>query len=303
MYNFTVNQSCFRLVDLPWGILSVPASPEASPPARDRRQLALHEEHGLAEQRQGRRPGGRPTGQASAAVDIFTEKTVETALVSQASRAVGHVKRLRRADPNLSRDDLLKALEDRFYRATRRSGRAAGAAVSSGTASAISGTRKDTLEAAVFYVLAATEAYEIPLSELDYREGVVRAVLLAKKADWLVNLLASKTAPHWAGKFVAWLPEPATRRIGRINDVMGPEFVTEQGQGGIVLEKVVEREVGSAFGWLTNTTFAWHVIRVTKGALNDLENDLAIDGDIVGEDDGEPDDMGSGTPGPIGRSG
>ncbi|UUL76327.1 hypothetical protein NG819_21150 [Pseudarthrobacter sp. Fe7] len=55
----------------------------------------------------------------------------------------------------------------------------------------------------MFYVLAATEAYEIPLSELDYREGVVRAVLLAKKADWLVNLLASKTAPHWAGKFVA----------------------------------------------------------------------------------------------------
>ena len=263
----------------------------------------MHEERGLAEQRQGRRPGGRPTGQASAAVDIFTEKTVEAALVSQASRAVGHVKRLRRADPNLSRDDLLKALEDRFYRATRRSGRAAGAAVSSGTASAISGTRKDTLEAAVFYVLAATEAYEIPLSELDYREGVVRAVLLAKKADWLVNLLASKTAPHWAGKFVAWLPEPATRRIGRINDVMGPEFVTEQGQGGIVLEKVVEREVGSAFGWLTNTTFAWHVIRVTKGALNDLENDLALDGDIVGEDDGKPDDMGSGTPGPIGRSG
>lgn len=255
----------------------------------------------MAQQR-GSRSGRRPSGQASAAVEVFTKKTVEAALVSQAHRAVGRVHRLRRADPKLSRDDLIKVLEDDFYEAAKRSGLSAGEAISSGSASAVSGTRKETLEAAVFFVLAATEAYEIPLSELEYREGVVRAVLLAKNADWLVNLLASKTAPHLAGKFVAWLPEPATRRISRINDVMGPGFVVDQGEGGFVIEKLVERGVGSAFGVITNAAFAWNVIRVTKGALHDLERSLALDGDIVGEDDGEPDDIvDSGTRGPTGH--
>lgn len=256
----------------------------------------------MAQQRGGRSSGRRPAGQASAAVEIFTKKTVEAALVSQTHRAVGHVHRLRQANPSLSRDDLIKVLVDEFYEAAKQSGLSAGAAISSGSAAAVSETRKETLEAAVFFVLAATEAYEIPLSELEYREGVVRAVLLAKNADWLVNLLASKTAPHWAGKFVAWLPEPAARRISRINDFMGPGFIVDQGEGDIVIEKVVERGVGSTFGWLINTTFAWHVVRVTKGALNDLERSLALDGDIVGEDDGEPDDIvDSGTQGPAGH--
>lgn len=245
--------------------------------------LEIHEESSLTEHRGGRRPAGKPAVKAPAKAGPLTVQSVESALTTQAPRAVAHVRRIRKANPDMSREEILRRLETKFRLDAARTGRAAGAEASSGAGKAIdSGSGKATLEVAVFFVLAATEAYKVPLSELEYREEMVRAVLLVRKTDWAVRLLAARTAPHLAGKIMARIPASALRPI---NNVMGPRFMTLYGQsGGIVLADELEREVAGAFGSLTNSAFAWNVIRVTRQTLESSDFAFDVDGDIVDED-------------------
>lgn len=235
----------------------------------------------MDEHSRSRRSKRKPAGKVVVKATTHTVQTVEAALKIETPRAVDYVKKMRKANPGMSRADLLQILESKFRLDAALSGREAGAAIFSGAASAAF-ARKETLEVAVFFVVAATEAYGIPLSALEYRKELVRAVLLVKKSDWAASLLATRTAPHWAGKIVARIPDSSTRRI---NAVMGEKFFTlEDADGGIVLAEAVERELASTFGSLANSAFAWNVMRVTRRTLESSELAFGIDGDVVDED-------------------
>lgn len=248
----------------------------------------MHEESGLAQQRGGRRPAGRPTGKPGA-IEPFTRRTVELALKTQADDAIGHVNGLRQEHPGLSQVELVRKLEAEFRKKARGIGRATGAAGTPRSTTATSSTGKETLEAAVFYVLAVAEAHDSPHSKLGYRENLVRSVLLAENTDKAIRALASRTAPHWAGKMVARIPEAAYQPI---NKVMGPDFIVLSGHSGvIVIDEWAERGVGAGLGLATNTAYAWWVIRNCRKAFKSPDTAVDPEAVIVEEDIIVPDDV------------
>lgn len=239
----------------------------------------------MTQQRGGRRPAGKP-----GTIEPFTRQTVELALETKADDAIDHVNWLRKEHFGLPQADLVGMLETKFRKDVRQIGRKSGAA---GTPRNIMGTAspgRETLEAAVFFVLAVAEAHDSPHSELAYREELVRSVLLARSTDKAIRALASRTAPHWAGKMVSKIPDATYKPINR---VMGPDFIVPSGQSGvIVIDEWVEREVGAGIGWATNTAFAWYVIRASRRAFNNPDSAAADpDAVIIEEDVIAPDDV------------
>lgn len=285
-------------------MLSVPASREASPPARDQEPLALHKERGLAEQTGRRKPARKPAGRRPEAVEPFTDQTVEVALKSQAPRAVRYVKWPRKEDPNLSQTDLVRTLETKFRREAVRIGRASGAPHASRDAARIAATDrsagKATLESAVFFILAVTEAHDIPLVELEFRERLVRSVLLAKGSDNAVRMLASQAAPRLASRITAKIPASTFKPI---NNFVGYPLITKRGQTGtFVIEDLAASGVGSLIGFGTNAAFAWHVIRASRSSFKKPDLDGVIfEGDAI-EPEAIIDIVDDGTPGPAARN-
>lgn len=246
----------------------------------------------MAEQTGRRRPAGRPAGPGRGTIEPFTAQTVEAALKSQAHRAVRHVVRLRNEEPDLSDADILKKLEGKFRRDAFEIGRKAGAAAASegtdGTATIETIAGRLTLESAVFYVLAATEAYEVPLTELEDREDLVRAVLLAEGTNKAVRRLASRAAPHVARKIVVKIPASSFKPI---NDAFGYRVVTKRGQtGDIVLEDAAAKITGGLIGIGTHVLFTQNVIRVTKRTLEGIRTASVREGDVLDESDDIGDD-------------
>ncbi|TSE15712.1 hypothetical protein B1A87_007150 [Arthrobacter sp. KBS0703] len=239
----------------------------------------------MAQQSRGRKQAGRPAGPGRGAIEPFTAQTVDAALKSQAHRAVRHVVRLRNEHPDLSDADILKKLESKFRRDAFEIGRKAGAAAASegtaptATVDTIAG--RLTLESAVFFVLAATEAYEVPLAELEDREDLVRAVLLAEGTNKAVRRLASRAAPHVARKIVVKIPASSFKPI---NDAFGYRIVTKRGQtGDIVLEDAAAKIAGSLIGIGTHVLFTQNVIRVTKRTLEGIREASGRKGDVLDE--------------------
>lgn len=232
----------------------------------------------MTQQRRGRRPAGKP-----GTIQPSTRQTVELALRTQADDAITHVNWLRKEHYGLPQAELVRMLETKFRKDARQIGQQSGAA---GTPQIRTGTTspgRETLEAAVFFVLAVAEANDSPHSELGYREELVRSVLLARSTDKAIRALASRTAPHWAGKIVSKIPEATYKPI---NKVMGPDFIVPSGQSGvIVVDEWAEREVGAGIGWVTNTAFAWYVIRASRRAFNSPDSAVADPDAVIVEED------------------
>lgn len=269
-------------------------------PAQGR--LALHEESGLAEQTGHRRPAGKPFSQRPGAVKPFTDQTVELALKTQAPRAIRYVKWLQKEDPHLSQTDLVKTLENKFRREALRIGRASGAAQASRDSARVAATDrsagKATLEAAVFFILAVTEAHDIPLAELEFREKLVRSVLLAKGTDNAVRMLTSQVAPRLASQITAKIPASTFKPI---NNLVGYRLITKRGQTGtFVIEDLAASGVGSLIGIGTNTAFAWHVIRASRSSFKkpDLEGVILDEGEDAPGPEDNIDIVDDGAPGP-----
>lgn len=242
----------------------------------------------MAEQTGRRRPAGKPTGKP-ASIEPFTKRTVELALKSQADDAIDHVNWLRKEHPGLPQADLVRKLETEFRKRVRRIGRESGAAGTPRSTTGTTSTGTETLEAAVFFVLAAAEAYNSPHSELRHREDLVRSVLLARSTDKAIRALASRTAPYWAGKAVAKIPETAYKPI---NKVMGPDFIVLSGQSGVfVIDEAAERGVGAGIGWATNGLFALWVVRASRKAFKSPDSAIDLEAVIVEEDIIVPDDV------------
>lgn len=256
----------------------------------------------MAEQTGRQRPGGKPRSQRPGAVKPFTDQTVELALKTQAPRAARYVKWLQKEDPNLSRTDIVKTLENKFRREALRIGRASGAAQASRDSAGVTATDrsagKAVLEAAVFFILAVAEAQDIPLAELEFREELVRSVLLAKGTDNAVRLLTSQVAPRVASQITAKIPASTFKPI---NNLVGYRLITKRGQTGtFVIEDLAASGVGSLIGIGTNTAFAWHVIRASRSSFKkpDLEGVILEDReDTAGRED-IIDIVDGGTPGP-----
>lgn len=249
--------------------------------ARERRGT---EESGLTQQRSGRGPAGKSRG----TIQPFTRRTVELALKTQADGAIDHVSWLRQEQPGLPQADIVRKLEAEFWKKARRIGRESGAAGTPRSTTGTTSTGTETLEAAVFFVLAVAEAYDSPHSELRHREDLVRSVLLARNTDKAISALASRTAPHWAGMAVAKIPETAYKPI---NKVLGDDFIVLSGQSGsFVIDEAAERGVGAALGWVTNTAFAWWVIRASRKSFKSPESADNLEAVVV-EDIIKPDDV------------
>ncbi|MCI9870518.1 hypothetical protein [Arthrobacter humicola] len=247
----------------------------------------------MTQRRSGRRPAAKPKG----TIEPFTRRTVELALKTQADDAIEYVNWLRQEHPGHSQADLVRKLETKFWKDARQIGRESGAAGTPRNTIGADSTGTETLEAAVFFVLAVAEANSSPHSELRYREELVRSVLLAKGTDKAIQALASRTAPHWAGKVVAKIPEAAYKPI---NNVMGPDFIVKSGQSGvIVIDEVAERGVGAGIGLATNTAFAWWVIRASRRAFKRPDSAVADLGVVIIEEDViDPDEVVEGKAGP-----
>jgi hypothetical protein len=192
------------------------------------------------------------------------------------------VKWLQKEDPNLSQADLVKTLEKKFRREAVHIGRASGAAQGSRDSARVAATDrsagKATLEAAVFFILAVTEAHDVPLAELEFREKLVRSVLLAKGTDNAVRILTSQVAPRVASQITAKIPASTFKPI---NNFVGYRLITKRGQTGtFVIEDLAASGVGSLIGIGTNTAFAWHVIRASRNSFKkpDLEG-VILEGD------------------------
>lgn len=238
----------------------------------------------MAEQTGRRRPAGRPT-----TIEPFTRQTIERALKTKAEDAIDHVNCLRQEHPGLSQADLVRKLEAGFWKKARRIGSESGAAGTPRSTTAPTSAGTETLDAAVFFVLAIAEAHHSPHSELRHREDLVRSVLLAKSTDKAISALASRTAPYWAGLAVARIRETAYKPINR---VMGDGFIVPPGgSGAIVIDEAAERVVGAGLGWATNTAYALWVVRASRKAFKSPDSAVDLEAVIVEEDIIVPDDV------------
>jgi hypothetical protein len=194
------------------------------------------------------------------------------AIEVQTPLASGHVARLRRRMPGASADEIVHALEKRYLASVCTMGVAAGGAAAApgiGTTAslALALTEISTfLETTTLFALAVADVRGVRIPDLERRRSLVLAILLGESGSRIVEKTAGRTGAHWGAKLAAGVPAEV---IGRINRVLGRNFVTKYGakHGVLALGRVVPFGVGAAIGGAGNAALGYNSIRAARRAF------------------------------------
>ncbi|MGO4230448.1 hypothetical protein AB4Y72_16490 [Arthrobacter sp. YAF34] len=193
-----------------------------------------------------------PSPNGAEAPDHALLEKINSILKGQASPAAAHVRKLRTKHPRLTPAAILKKLETELLITTSAAGAAAGATSAApgiGKAAALAitlGGPAVSLPAAVFYILAVAEVYQIPPSDIEHRRKLALSILLEQGADSAIPNFAKKTSQHWTRKTLKAIPGSVLKPI---NGLFHPNFITKTGPTGtIVLKTVLPYALGAVIG-------------------------------------------------------
>lgn len=199
-------------------------------------------------------------------------KGVDKALGVTRPTVLKHIDKARRKRPDATPAEVIDALGRRFTTTVAGTGAAAGASAAAPgvnlpvSVALAAGDATGFMAAAMLYVLALAEIYDIPVDDLDRRKTLLLGVLLGDAGVEAVHKVAGRTGKHWAGKIVTAIPSSS---IKQVNKVLGPRFVTKYGsrQGVLVLGKQVPFGFGAAIGSAGNAMFARFTVRSANRAF------------------------------------
>lgn len=180
-------------------------------------------------------------------------RVFEKSLVTQQPLAKSNIERLRRVHPDKTPKELIKVLDQWYLTAVTTTGAGAGAVaavpavglpggIAAGFADGVAFT-----EASVLYVLTVAEIHDLHPEDIERRKLLVMTVMLGDAAAEAVKPAVAKMGPHWAKQIINAIPMEA---IYKINNVLGPRFVTKYGtkQGVLVLGKQLPVGIGVVLG-------------------------------------------------------
>lgn len=210
----------------------------------------------------GRRDPKRETSEQST-IDLFTEKTVDAALLRQGPLAVRHVSMLLEKSQKNTRALVLKKLQWRLRVELAGSGFISGVKTAvPGSGSAIlqaANPRQKIVDTTVFYILAAAEAHGIAVSDLEDPRDLLWPVLLALDTDTVTRMIVEHSGKYWSGLITKRIPRTT---VARWNTTFGPAtFVKHRSANGkVVVAEVVDGGIGGFIGGLSNFGLAHAVI-------------------------------------------
>lgn len=192
---------------------------------------------------------------------------------------LGHVRATVRRNPKATPAEVVQSLGAQFTTLVAATGAAAGGGaaapgvgIPAGLALAVADATAFTT-AAMTYVLAVAEVYDIPTEDVVRRRTLLLGVMLGDSATPIIKEAAGRTGAHWGKKVVQSVPVAALRKV---NGVLGKNFVTKYGtkQGILVLGKTVPFGIGAIIGASGNAAFAQFTIRSTKKSFGPPPTEL-----------------------------
>jgi len=181
--------------------------------------------------------------------------------------------------PEASPQEVLDALEKRFWILSSTAGGSVGAIAAIpvvGTLTAIGLSTVESvgfLEASIFYIIARAELHGLPTDDLMRRQTLVMTILLGGSGQATLTKAVGRTSNHWAKEVLTRIPAQSLRAV---NSVLGHNMITKYGtkQGIIVLGRVIPFGIGAALGGTFGALSARAVMSATDKAFGPLPEDF-----------------------------
>jgi UPF0271 protein len=216
-------------------------------------------------------------------------RALDRALVAQRPAARAFARRLRRAAPDATPDDLLLATEKWFRRTAMGAGGSVGAASAIPGIGTVSGLALVTAEVVSFldlsalYALTVAEIHGDATDDPERARALVMGILLGERGRKLVLEFVRSRAPQTFFKTTAWgslvteaLPQAFIGDLGqRLSATFLSKFASSH-IGGFV-GKLLPFGIGAAVGALGNRVLANDVIRAASTAFGDAPTTFSGD--------------------------
>lgn len=197
----------------------------------------------------------------------------------QAPAVEAYVRRLRRAHPNATPDEIITRLEKRYLAAVMASGAAVGSAAAVpgiGTLAALSAVAGETvvfLEATSLFVLTVAEVHGISAQHREWRRALVLAVLVGEDSKHAIADLVGpgRTRGAWLSESAISLPLPA---VSQLNNRLMRYFVKRYAlrRGTIALGKMLPMGLGAVVGGGGNRIMGKKIISNARNAFGPAPN-------------------------------
>jgi hypothetical protein len=226
-------------------------------------------------------------------LEKYVRKALERAVAIQQSTVQEYISRTRRRNPEASPEEILAALELKYFTSVTMAGGSVGGIAAAGITVPVA-LAASVAEVGVFaeltalYTLAVAEIYGEPVDAIERRMTILMTVLIGESAVTVVEKAAGRTGKYWGKTIVNKIPMSS---IKSINKLLGPRFVTKFGtkQGVLVLGRAIPFGIGALIGGTANAFIANGVIRAVNSAYGPAPDEwptvLEIDETFLPDDD------------------
>jgi hypothetical protein len=206
-----------------------------------------------------------------AAVERALDVGLDKALAVQRPVVLGYLDRVRRRNPQMTPDELVRQLERRYLAAVVGIGGASGAAAAvpgvGTTATIASGAAEITafVSASAMFVLALAELHGVRVSDPDVRRALVVAVLIGEGGEAVLSGAVGETK-HWAQVLGRTTSKD---KIAGINGHLAHLLLARFGarQGALLLGRALPLGIGAGVGAVGNAALARGAIGTARKAF------------------------------------
>ncbi|SFS15529.1 hypothetical protein SAMN04487783_2061 [Agrococcus baldri] len=207
-------------------------------------------------------------------------KTLEGILGVQRPLVVNHLRSLRRKQPDLTPEQMIKRLEKQYLAAVSTGGAAVGAtavAPGIGTAAALGLTVAETvgfLEASAFFGQAVTEVHGIAVEDEERAKALVMGLMLGTGGQSLVKRAAEQAIgrggmpgnAYWGKLITSAMPAGA---LGQVVDMLRRAFLRRMARntGASMVGRAMPFGIGAVIGGVGNNILGRQVVKSAREAF------------------------------------